>query len=520
MSKRALNQVAPSQSKAHQFLIAQGVEAGHARETIRDLLFRINAHPRLIGFDRICKNLIEIVRVYSTDVDPEGAFQSFDHWPPFLEWVIKNEQSLAAAIGSHFNHKPRHSRDHPVLHQGLSRHPVYAALWNCHEEPGLNHSYLALQAQALCAHSMVIRRYRTLEAYELHEGESEFLGSPYDFSTTGLVLRDLSYAAAKEELLAFQPFDRPDSFAQQILGYRLAFELPSGDTGLVPVGARQRERRQRLQSFAYHIQRAHGLKSWATREGNGGGSTEGRQAESGFVDFESVQDGMAQPGIGVGLRVVPQMPPGDGREQWGQRLKQDEPPFDIGEGAPVILVDDPGEQGDHPASSHLRARNQAKHVAMANQHLPWTYSALTCQEIHDVACWAKDYLQTMLETFTPSGERRRVDTALQILVVLWTGCPFDRVRGLKIIPHGEDREPELGIRLPEPGGTGAWQIRSVFPNYKTRLHEPEEVVRKRVEYVLVPDLANLSEIICRVLQSRNQKVSSRSHVFSGSKKQY
>ncbi|WP_461437270.1 hypothetical protein [Marinobacter nauticus] len=524
MAKKALTWVAPKDSKAHQIFIAKAVEAGFSVAVVRDFFYQINAHPELISFVQISRNLIDIFQLPCDDWQNNEAGIDFMAWQSLCKWVTETAQVLKEAIGRSFDAQPKRHRHNPLLRKGVTRHPLYSALWNVQENPELRPHYAALQAQALYAHSLAIQETHTVEAYERYDGDSPLLDSPRSASAMCYAVRALSHAVAQDELLAIQPYASPKMFGREV---RVCLWLLDrvGESGEVLQFDKATEKRQYgLRDLVYFVERAHGHKSWAFREslgreeGSGGGS-----AEPGHVDFQTISSGLeVNLGGGVPGRFVPALPSSG---SIAGLLKSDEAPFDDGDGSYFFSDEDgsgtPGDdKGSNPASSFLRARNQARHIAMANQYLPWRYESLTDQEIHNIASAASSYLN-LPELFSSSTEEKGFhELALLTLIVLWTGVSWERATGLRIQPMDAKQRSHASLCLITTSARNFWRIRSTFPEYKTQIEVPEESVRPMLEHVLIPDLSGLGDRVLELLKLRGKKPSPKTKLFTHSAKQY
>lgn len=524
MANNALTWVAPKDSKAHQIFIAKAVEVGFSAAVVRDFFYQINAHPELISFVQISRNLIDILQLPCDEWQDNEAGINFRAWQSLCQWATENAQALQDAIGPSFDERPKRHRHNPLLRKGVTRHPLYSALWNIQENPELRSRYAALQAQVLYAHALAIQETHTVEDYESYDGDNPLLDSPRSASAMGYTVRALSHAVAEDELLAIQPFVYPKKFGREVGVSLWSMEL-AGQSGEIHQVDKAKEKRQDgVRDLVYFVERAHGNKSWAFREsygredGSGGGT-----AEPGHVDLQTLTSGLkVNLGTGVSDRFVPALPP---TGSIAGRLKVDESPFDDGEGSYFFSDADKsgaadGSKASNPASSFLRARNQARHIAMANQYLPWRYESLTDQEIHNIASAASNYLNLPALFSMSTEEKGFHELALLTLIVLWTGVSWERAIGLRIQPVDAKKRSHASLCLITTPTRNRWRIRSTFPEYKTQIKVPEESVRPMLEHVLIPDLSGLGDQVLNLLKRRGQKPSPKTKVFTYAENQY
>ncbi|KAE8547603.1 hypothetical protein [Marinobacter nauticus] len=533
MAKKALTWVAPKDSKAHQIFIAKAVEAGFSAAVVRDFFYQINAHPELISFVQISRNLIDIFQLPCDEWQNNEAGIDFRAWQSLCQWATENAQALTDAIGPSFDERPKRHRHNPLLRKGVTRHPLYSALWNIQENSELRSRYAALQAQVLYAHALAIQEAHNAEVYESYDGENPLLDSPRSASAMGYTVRALSHGAAEDELLAIQPFVSPKTFGREVGVSLWSMELAGQSGGIHQVDKAKEKRQDGVRGLVYFVERAHGNKSWAFREsygpkeGSGGG-----KSEPGHVDFQTMASGLeVNLGTSVSDRFVPALPP---KGSIAGRLKADESPFDDGEGFYFFWdEEESGTSGgagvSNPAASFLRARNQARHIAMANQYLPWRYESLTDQEIHNVAMAASSYLKLPAFISGSTEEKAFHELALLTLIVLWTGVSWENAIRLRIQrgrfkrrkrceESEESKEPYLRLLMSPVGNL--WCIESTFPEYKTQLKVPVESTRLIFDYVLLPDLCGLTDRVLDLLKLRGKKPSPKAKVFTHSAKQY
>ena len=520
MAKNALTWVAPKDSKAHQIFIAKAVEAGFSAAVVRDFFYQINAHPELIAFVQISRNLIDILQLPCDEWQDNEAGIDFRAWQSLCQWATENAQALTDAIGPSFDARPKHHRHNPLVGKGVTRHPLYSALWNIQENSELRSRYAALQAQSLYAHALAIQESHNAEVYESYDGDNPLLDSPRSATDMGCAVRELSHAYSEDELRAIQPFVSPRTFGREVGSMGLVGQ----SEGTLQVDKAKEIRQNRIRNLVYFVQRAHGYKSWAFREsygpkeGSGGG-----KSEPGHVDFQTMASGLeVNLGTGVSDRFVPALPP---KGSIAGRLKVDESPFDDGEGS--YFFSDEEESGtsggakvSNPAASFLRARNQARHIAMANQYLPWRYESLTDQEIHNIASAASNYLNLPALFSVSTEEKGFHELALLTLIVLWTGVSWERAIGLRIQPADAKQRSHASLCIITAPVQNRWRIESTFPEYKTQIRVPEESVRPMLEHVLIPDLSGLGDRVLDLLKLRGQKPSPKTKVFTHAAKQY
>ena len=518
MAKQAMKWIAPKDSQAHQVFIRKAEEAGYPSSLVRDFFYQINAHPYLLCFVQISRNLIEILRLPCEQWSDHSGEVDFKAWRSLSRWVVEHAEALTEVIGTQFDERPRRVGDNPLVNRCVTRHPLYSALWNYQEKPELRCHYAELQAQALFAYSIAVRETYSLETYEAYAERDPLLTSPKDAHAMGQAMRELSHGFAEGELLAFDPSVPPKAFGASIKSALKKLKLADYDEDTRHIDQKKKNDRQlRARYFGFFIQRTHAYKAWSDRrrhrrnEGSGGSG-----GESGYVDFDKIAQGWDVKGEeGLPHRFVPSISVERGKST-SQALKWDDLPFDDEEGTyfyadPGDDLDDPDKKRSNPATTFLRARNQARHIAMANQYLPWRYQSLTLQEIHNVVMAAKSYLTTEALVSRSSEQLGFFELALLTLIVFWTGSSWENAAKLRVKRSEQSSSAKLCLIF--PACQKQWRVESATPIYRTKLDEPEKVVRPLDDHIFLPDVGEISDWVLRLMDARQKRPSPGLEVF-------
>lgn len=516
--------VAPQSSNEINTLLSALEGFGDYRESARNLMWLINAQPRLLGFLGIVKNLGAILEFMEKNMKIDLSCYGIAEWQPLVEEILEEKEFLSNKIGSGFAYQPKDSKDHPLLNKGLTRHPMHAALFNTQEKEHLREHYLGVQAQSLIAHVLVMRGNIPRDKYEAYAGKQPLLRAPRAADPMGRGLRMLSKAEAEPELMCLDPYKKPQKFVDDLNNYERRLNGGNDSDGAWRRDKFSREREQKLKALVYFTQRAHGRREWVRRQGAGGGDGE-RAAEAGFVDSgwflasEELDFGAgSEPGGEFRLDIPADV---DGQIGIDGRLKEDGFPFEGG--ADGILVESYGKGSSGQgtvAERRLTGKTQVKHLQMANQMLPWDYANLTCQEIHNVINGLLSEYEKCIRGSYENLNIVELETIIAVLISFATGSSIDRVLNVKVVADGKFRDYDLALFINQVGKISEWQIKSVFPNYKTSLREPETIVRRRVEHLLLPDLIGVDQLIISFMKKRGKKLSSRSQIFTRSEAQY
>lgn len=178
--------------------------AAGSTDTLKTVLWKIGAHPQLVAHAEIFSTVAELLqtRTFSRPCLYWASSwrDELDDWKDTLarigalESELRNAPELAAMYRS-----ARHDRDHPLLRQGVTRHPIPAALFNQYQPTD---DELATVAQArfksMRAHVLAIyfeARWRAAQGREqfmVHRGHKEFAPVPVGAGPVGLALREFS----------------------------------------------------------------------------------------------------------------------------------------------------------------------------------------------------------------------------------------------------------------------------------------------------------------------------------------
>jgi hypothetical protein len=167
-----LNFDAPAKSPAHLALRRAAKDAQLDVDALRALLWLVNAHPLLLGHAKIFRNLNRILAspLFSRDaVTWAGTWtNSVAAWTQQCTWCWDSRVTLSRYNGLEaLNNNPG---KHPLMDQGIVRHPVTASLWNDAEptkqlerlsDIGLD-AYSMLQGHVFAAYADATARSQTI----------------------------------------------------------------------------------------------------------------------------------------------------------------------------------------------------------------------------------------------------------------------------------------------------------------------------------------------------------------------
>lgn len=206
---------APSQSQEQVSLLRIAADTpGLDATAVKNLFWLIDAHPNLRNFVQIAENLLHILNtrpILALDVSARPWSKWIPAWRTFCRWLVEREDELKmderlAMIFLRPQMKrggeSAGGRSHPLNDKGLSRHGVYAALWNRHESGSAqstggsrSEAYLGLQAQLLIALASARSRLTRIDDYLAYDQEKEFSSTPISSYPASLAVRDMSRSA-------------------------------------------------------------------------------------------------------------------------------------------------------------------------------------------------------------------------------------------------------------------------------------------------------------------------------------
>jgi len=281
-------------------------EAGGCSDTLKEIAWRIGAHPLLLAHDRIFANLLEALRseIFNAEaLDWAGPWRHrIAAWIELLELI----DAISPQLRGHpelvdMFRAPRHAQDHPVLRTGVGRHPIAAALFNRHEasarvsggspfaaaSSGAAISSLFVQTRA---HALAIyfearsRAARGLDDFMRHDSDREFASVPLHAGPVGLALRQLSlndYGALLAQLPAVA---RTPDAARQIVALNPDFSGLRGN--LKGSAARYIQDLQSYMACLPALVSRTNLASRSRLPTDREGGSGGREPRPGWVGFE------------------------------------------------------------------------------------------------------------------------------------------------------------------------------------------------------------------------------------------
>ena len=517
---------APADSDALSTLCAHLESAGGAPDVLMTLMWKIGGHRGLIGHWRI---FIRLQKLLATDVFAEASLEwagawrkDLQAWRATLELLRQIEAALRAdkKLDAMFR-EPRNERDHPLLHHGVTRHPIAAALFNHHQledDPqrsgdGVVERYLLAQAHVFAMY--VEARARAAlgrDAFLVHTGEKEFAPVPLGAGPVGLTLREFS-RAEYAPILASLPVDTDT----RVFARQLAALVPAPAAfAALPISSRARAARYFTDLKSYvdslpALLNATNLEATTRKPGEPGAGGGGHEVRPGWVGF--TPDGVQR------------------QLDW----EEGAPPVTL-VSLPTVGEPDPNEEeadGEAPASSRDSAWETYPPKEAAREMSKMRHRQLAIEKKYQEDSWALEsvgpvdrqrsmnFAQSQIDAYGASSRNRtkaksgaiggllvkaaglfgwqpEVTAGIQVLRVdaldttmAESLCYLDHDHIKLLVTAHADDSIALSAR--------AFLVPAVGPRYKTQLSaETESTGRLRQRAFLLPDAAGLGDDIWRI----------------------
>ncbi len=491
----------PRNSKPINALIEQVQKVGLPGDDLRELLWLINAHPHLLGFDQIAENLYALFlnqtfkNLTATGRSWSGKVNS---WVSILKWIADNRPVLSSVpdLTVIYDHSMQNKGRHPVSRFGITRHGFYACLWNRHESGGglLSETtgceaYQRLQGHFCVAHIEAISNFSTLAEFETYEQEDEFCAQPIQIYPASIAVRELSLIK-NLPLLITLPFE--DDF----LGYQQGMStLESARTTIPDIDPETALKFVKtLSSYLSHVAKilvgGKALPSTKAHSTHTGGVGGGR-IQHGYVNisdhaFRITLDSDNE--LSEGFKPTDVVYLRSAEEELEQERGGDSPKDSK---IPILALYSTDEFG---AAIGL-AKYSERIKTIAAQRFPWNDNQLTSHEIGKLhekleAVWIR-YFQLV----APRGKDSEFcQAALLIGVMMNFGVSRESARNLRW--RKADTSPVSEFALLEDDQTLLWRIPAVSPDYRTDMEDGcIKSNRQMVKSFVVPDLTGLGQKI-------------------------
>ncbi len=175
--------------------------ASGSTDTLKTILWMIGAHPQLLAHAEIFFTVEELLQ--TPPFSKPCLYWSNDWRNQLNDW--KDTLAQIRVLKSKLRDDPeleamyrlaQHHRDHPLLRQGVTRHPITAALFNRYQSTDAKQASIAkARFQSMRAHVLAVyfeARWRAAQGREqfmIHVGHKEFAPVPVGAGPVGLALR-------------------------------------------------------------------------------------------------------------------------------------------------------------------------------------------------------------------------------------------------------------------------------------------------------------------------------------------
>jgi hypothetical protein len=492
--------VAPADSMSFRKLIQYAGNAGVDTDMLRDILWLIVAHSQLVALPLAASRLLRIMShapaIWAPALEETGVV----HWRATLEWIVREQDALAKELGEHFARKTNTTGNNPVMGSGATWFPVYACL--CEPLPPAAHgdSYILLLGHLILGHVAAMRDASTRNDYEVSGLAKDWHFLENQANSAALSVRRYAESEYQPYLEELPVALSPHEFAEALE------ELDETDSETL------NDDRVHLYRF---LQKCWGLIEWVERGGGGGQGTGGhkwvggRQAPGSRVTIERMQAGdQDDPSTNEGTVSIVKTRPSSPRTKKA-RLNSDLPPEEAEDDEDIILSDFDCEttKPDYGALARA-ARAKSRHIAKANQLVPWDYAGLAAEELARL-------LGVMTANFkTIPGPQHCIDTDYQeietlllIHTMIWTGSDFVRASCARLCEtERDDGDIALGLVVPMTGKIDhiLWRIQALEPEYRTNLDGQPGQLRSRQASLDLPDLIGITPFVKRHLERRTR----------------
>jgi hypothetical protein len=438
---------APSASTGIQSLLGAVAEAGFDKQSLRRLLWQINAHSSLISHAQVFTHLqahFSSPTFSQTNLDWARDWkEDVPHWAAVCAWIGTNTLQLTNLPGlEHFAyHLPQR---HPIMRKGISRHAVVSGIWNRHEDapsyPPVHSSqaanaYFLLQGHLLAAFMESRHRSSTVETYWEYAGVAEMPRAPIRTARVGLAIRIFSLASYTNLLKRLPLTFRTQDYASQLTSLRIS-------TAEVPSECQERAHKYFAtvsRYFALFLEQL--LHGWSPNQSQrlrmGGGSGSGGYAhQHGFIHLKGIS----------GVYIDPSPPEEEDPDTDTPRLPGKR--YSFSSSANEAEIEECGEAPreflncffplmfDKVQDMTLyRERLQKAAIESAAQNLRFAYQRLTPEEAHITNRHCCVDIEKLLSCATPPPEDTHVrgTRGLLIRLMLCLGQPVEAALATKLV---------------------------------------------------------------------------------------
>jgi hypothetical protein len=484
----------PDQAAAIRKLIARAGDAGFTERDVWEILWLITAPPDLLAFAIAAERILLILKTIPDGSEWQTALadSGIPDWAPFLSWVVEERDRLGHEIEG-FGREKNTTGNNPVRGSASTEFPFYAMLCEPLRMGADDERYLLLSAHLLLAHMVALRDHATLDDYRYRGPAIGWKLLPNGVGAAARAVRRFS-EKDRHRFLADLPVGLPpDAFVEALEDT----PLPE-DTDL----ARDRPHLVRFLAKCWHLQDWRGGSG--TGRGGGGKKWVGGGYENlGLTGTRHRLSRDDDPFVDLG-EIDWLLPKRESTRKRNLLLDSDLQPDEDGAEEEILLgADDCESTRRDPGALAKTARAKARHVARANQLLPWDYARLTDREsaaVHDAL--AKWFEELNAKANWTKQDEFAAQTAIVLAAMFLTSAEAERIEDLRLVVANEANET-IGFALvfadASPRGEPWWRIRAAEPVYATESAEEDPRLRRRAPFLhLQNPIDGLGEL-CRRL---------------------
>lgn len=460
-------------------------------DSLREILWLLNApgHLQFFGWmteklERLLghRDILENAYIEKHKGKYKLDLRFLDQLQEWVAWYRRHQQLICKYMGQDFEWGPPAPHDsNPLSKKGMSRYGLYAALVCIQKVEAVRDIWELLALRFILMHGKCYRGW-SLEGYETFGGKDECPD-----------IDDKTYIPAKNLRMLSEAIYEP--FLKQL--------TVEDVVGLEYKAARSEGKAKGYFHglLGYFYRTEAGIKRRKRRKGSKRTDIEGREHGfgQGYVEVDWRHSALHEEAADIDdfwgeehpidlveiLPYVDELTPVD-------LAKIELFPPELQDGDQLTLVDQScGKREKNAGTAALAARSRNKHLATQAQMFRWRYGALTFEQVK----WLNEKLRADSSANKSQGRRERLEIALILLVMLWTGSDLERVLELSFDPpDNELMKTRLGFY---DFGTGEvenryeWRFDSLRPKYFSSPTYDEELTRPRIQSFWLPDVTGV-----------------------------
>lgn len=479
------------------YVVSCGDERAPDVSSLKKFLWLINAHPDLLAFGLVCKNLNKILHILNVlGLTNSDEFQYLNTWSDITSWVCNEEKTLGLEVSSTIALRPKSPKDQPLNHKGLGRHCLHAVLCNDHQEEALREKYSYLVGFFMLAYTKTIKDYVREDAYFSYSDSPHipFPNTPYSAS---LALRSVS-----TESIPFMKKIRLDPSPEHLINDCADY------CGSIEEGSDEETIGERIKAYGHFLAKAFRIENWIQRlrvaRTNKKGSSANRARIPGYLltpdILEDDEDDLHATSIQRSLSKP--------AKATRSGLHPDETTDDDDT---LVFIEAPCTRSKKGSSrTAFAALGYARHTAMRNQVLSWQQNQLTMTQLCHLLKHCKENYELLISKNTwTQGDFLRAELISLVHIMLWTSSSVKRALKVCLVDDEQNVE-ELGLctnnnskKVPE------WLLPAFQPDYVSEIEEDGVYTCIRGKQVRLPDVRRGSFFLLVTNQRKLRKIFSR-----------